>query len=55
MTDHSPRASKLNNAAMIGALVFAVAAGVTGHFVLSAAISLIGAALCAAIIYREPL
>lgn len=49
------RSSKLNSMAMLGAYVFAVISGVTGHLVLSAAISVLGAALCIAIIRREPL
>jgi len=51
----TPRTSKLNIAAMLGACGFAVITGLTGHLWMSIAISLIGAALCLAIMHREPM
>jgi hypothetical protein len=50
----TPRTSKLNNLAMFAACGLAVASGLSGHLYISIAISLLGAALCAAIIFKEP-
>lgn len=50
----TPRTSKLNIAATLGACAFAVIAGNTGHLLMSIAILLLSAALCLAIIHKEP-
>lgn len=50
----SARSSKLNIAAEYSALVFAIITGLTGHLYLSIAGCLLGAALCVAVIWKDP-
>lgn len=48
------RSSKLNIAAIYGALAFAVLTGVTGHLYLSVAVCLLGVTFCVAVIWKDP-